>query len=84
VGGHESAVTSATVLTALLATLKPAQADVIRLVKLMGFSIEEAAARTSQSESLVKVNIHRGLAKLAAAAADDADDSDIDIAGDRA
>lgn len=84
VGGHESAVTSATVLTALLATLKPAQADVIRLVKLMGFSIEEAAARTGQSESLVKVNIHRGLAKLAAAAADDADDSDSDIAGDRA
>ena len=69
VPGHESAVTSATVLTAMLATLKPPQAEVIRLVKLMGFSIEEAAARTGQSESLVKVNIHRGLAKLAADAA---------------
>ncbi len=71
VEGHESAVTSATVLTAMLATLKPQQAEVIRLVKLMGFSIEEASARTGQSESLVKVNIHRGLAKLATAANDD-------------
>lgn len=65
VADHESAVTSATVLAALLARLKPAQAEVIRLVKLSGFSIEEAAAATGQSESLVKVNIHRGLGKLA-------------------
>ena len=71
VPGHESAVTSASVLNAMLATLKPAQAEVIRLVKLTGFSIEEAAARTGQSESLVKVNIHRGLARLAAAAAEE-------------
>lgn len=62
---HESAVTSAVVLKALLATLKPAQAEVIRLVKLDGLSIEEAAVRTGQSESLVKVNIHRGLGRLA-------------------
>lgn len=61
---HESAVVSATVLEQLLAGLKPAQAEVIRLVKLQGFSIEEAAVRTGQSSSLVKVNIHRGLAKL--------------------
>lgn len=64
-GDHESAITSATVLRHLLATLKPAQADAIRLVKLDGYSIEEAAARTGQSASLVKVNIHRGLARLA-------------------
>ena len=38
--------------------------DAIRLVKIQGFSIEEASARTGQSVSLVKVNIHRGLAKL--------------------
>ncbi len=62
---HEAAVTSAVVLKALLATLKPAQAEVIRLVKLDGLSIEEAALRTGQSESLVKVNIHRGLGRLA-------------------
>jgi RNA polymerase sigma factor (sigma-70 family) len=63
---HGSAVTSAVVLDELLGLLKPAQADVIQLVKLEGYSIEEAARRTGQSESLVKVNIHRGLAKLAA------------------
>jgi RNA polymerase sigma factor (sigma-70 family) len=61
---HESAVVSATVLEQLLAGLKPAQAEVIRLVKIQGFSVEEAAARTGQSASLVKVNIHRGLARL--------------------
>lgn len=65
VGDHESSVTSAHVLAALLGTLKPAQAEVIRLVKLDGLSIEEAATRTGQSESLVKVNIHRGLGRLA-------------------
>lgn len=37
----------------------------IRLVKLQGFSIEEAAAKTGQSVPLVNVNIHRGLACLA-------------------
>jgi len=63
---HESAVTSAVVLRQLMAALKPAQAEAIRLVKLEGFSVEEASARTGQSLSLVKVNIHRGLARLAA------------------
>ena len=64
VDGHERAVTSAVVLEDLLARIKPAQAEVIRLVKLSGYSIEEAAAATGQSASLVKVNIHRGLGKL--------------------
>ena len=62
----EEAVVGATVLRELMGTLKPAQADAIRLVKLEGYSIEEASARTGQSGSLVKVNIHRGLQKLAA------------------
>ena len=66
VADHESAVTSATVLRQLMAELKPAQADAIRLVKLEGYSIEEASAKTGQSGSLVKVNIHRGLARLSA------------------
>jgi DNA-directed RNA polymerase specialized sigma24 family protein len=52
-------------LDELLTKLKPAQISVIRLVKLQGFSIEDAAAKTGQSESLVNVNIHRGVAKLA-------------------
>lgn len=63
---HEDAVTSAWSLDRLLAELKPAQSAAIRLVKLQGLSIEEAAARTGQSMSLVKVNIHRGLGRLAA------------------
>jgi RNA polymerase sigma factor (sigma-70 family) len=62
--GHESSVTSAIVLEELLTRLKPAQVSVIRLVKIQGLTIEEAAALTGQSESLVKVNIHRGLARL--------------------
>jgi RNA polymerase sigma-70 factor (ECF subfamily) len=61
---HEDAVSSAHSLDALLRRLKPAQSTVIRLVKLEGLSIEEAAARTGQSASLVKVNIHRGLNTL--------------------
>jgi len=65
VGDHEQGVVGAIVLAELLASLKPAQRDAVRLVKLEGLSIAEAAARTGQSESLVKVNIHRGLAKLA-------------------
>jgi RNA polymerase sigma-70 factor (ECF subfamily) len=66
VGDHESAVTSAALLGQLMTTLKPAQAEAIRLVKLEGYSVEEASARTGQSGSLIKVNIHRGLARLAA------------------
>ncbi len=66
---HHAAVISAAVLEALLAELKPAQSKVIRLVKLEGFSIEEAATMTGQSPSLVKVNIHRGLGRMTAAAA---------------
>lgn len=73
VNDHEFSVTSAIVLEELLARLRPAQTAVIRLVKLKGYSIEEAAAMTGQSESLVKVNIHRGLAKLAGFAAAPAD-----------
>jgi RNA polymerase sigma factor (sigma-70 family) len=64
VADHGETVTSAWSLERLLRELKPAQSEVIRLVKLQGLSIEEAAARTGQSISLVKVNIHRGLGRL--------------------
>jgi DNA-directed RNA polymerase specialized sigma24 family protein len=50
----------------LLGRLKPAQATVIRLVKLNGLSIARASGVTGQSAPLVKINIHRGLKKLAA------------------
>lgn len=42
------------------------QSQVIELVKIEGLSIREAAEKTGQTESAVKVNIHRGLKKLAA------------------
>ncbi|WP_430385604.1 sigma-70 family RNA polymerase sigma factor [Blastomonas fulva] len=53
-------------IDALLRLLPERQADVIRLVKLAGYSIAEAAERTGQSESLVKVNIHRGIRRMSA------------------
>ena len=56
----------------LLRQLKPSQARVIRLVKLQDVSIEDASDTTGQSTALVKVNIHRGLKKLAALVAGDA------------
>lgn len=62
---HGAAVTSAAALHGLMAMLKPAQAEVIRLVKLDGLSIEDASRQTGQSPALVKVNIHRGLGRLA-------------------
>jgi RNA polymerase sigma-70 factor (ECF subfamily) len=66
IGDHGDTVISAAVLSELLGTLKPGQAEVIRLVKLGGHSIDEAAVLTGQSPALVKVNIHRGLVRLAA------------------
>lgn len=53
-------------LDRLLAQLPARQVDVIRAVKIEGLSIAEAAQRCDQTESLVKVNIHRGLRRLAA------------------
>lgn len=66
----EPAISAATV-DDLLGQLKPAQARVIRLVKLKGLSIARASGATGQSVALVKVNIHRGLKKLAALVASD-------------
>jgi RNA polymerase sigma factor (sigma-70 family) len=63
---QEEAITSAWSLERLLSTLKPAQSQAIRLVKLQGFSIDEASKATGQSATLVKVNIHRGLKRMAA------------------
>jgi RNA polymerase sigma factor (sigma-70 family) len=49
----------------LLDQLPRGQSQAIQLVKIEGHSIDEAAAISGQSGSLVKVNIHRGLKKLA-------------------
>lgn len=68
VDDHGEEIQTARSLELLLDRLKPAQAEVIRLVKLQGLSVEEAASRTGQTIALVKINIHRGLGKLSALA----------------
>ena len=65
---HERAILSASSLKRLMTVLNPAQADAIRLVKLEGFSVVEASHLTGQSNAGIKMNIHRGLAKLSAIA----------------
>jgi RNA polymerase sigma factor (sigma-70 family) len=70
---HGEAAISAAALDNLLGRLKPAQASVIRLVKLRGLSIARASGATGQSASLVKINIHRGLKKLTALSRDAAE-----------
>jgi RNA polymerase sigma-70 factor (ECF subfamily) len=72
-GDHAGAISSAAVLNQLLGSLKPAQSEAIRMVKIHGLSIAEAATRSGQSVSLVKVNIHRGLARLTKLARRDTD-----------
>lgn len=52
-------------LDRLLKLLPEGQSLAIRLVKIEGLSVAEASARCGQSEPLVKVNIHRGLKRLA-------------------
>ncbi len=66
VDSHEDVVFAQISIERLLAQISPAQASAIMLVKIDGLSIADAAQRSGQSESLVKVNIHRGLKKLAA------------------
>ena len=63
---EEEAVMARMSLERLFVHLPDKQSEVIELVKIEGLSIAEASAKTGQSESLVKVNIHRGLKKLSA------------------
>lgn len=63
---EEEVVMARVSLDRLFGELPAAQAEAIELVKIGGLSIRETAEKTGQSESLVKVNIHRGLKKLAA------------------
>lgn len=62
----EEPVLSRLSLDRLLVNIPQGQAQAITLTKIEGRSIRETALITGQSESLVKVNIHRGLKKLAA------------------
>lgn len=65
VGAEDEAVHARLSIDHLLTLLPPAQAQAITLVRIEGASIAEASHICGQSESLVKVNIHRGLKKLA-------------------
>lgn len=62
----EEAIAARISLERLFEALPPAQQRAIELVKIEGLSITEASHSTGQSESLVKINIHRGLKRLAA------------------
>lgn len=53
-------------LEVLFEELPQAQGQAIVLTKLEGLSVAEAAARTGVSESAIKVQVHRGLKRLAA------------------
>lgn len=53
-------------LERLFVQIPEKQSQVIEMVKIEGLSIREAADRSGQTESAVKVNIHRGLKKLSA------------------
>ena len=53
-------------LETLFDELPPAQRQAIVLTKLDGLSVAEAAVRTGASESAIKVQVHRGLKRLAA------------------
>jgi RNA polymerase sigma-70 factor (ECF subfamily) len=66
VGDHEASVISSSVLASLLNELRPTQAQAILLVKVQGYSIEDASAQTGLSPSAVKMAIHRGLQRLTA------------------
>lgn len=52
-------------LDQLLRTLPEAQRVAILLTKIEGLSVAEAAQRTGASESAIKVQVHRGLKRLA-------------------
>lgn len=66
VSSEEDAVLSRLSLDGLLGQLPQAQAQAISLTKIEGKSVAETARITGQTEALVKVNVHRGLKKLAA------------------
>lgn len=52
-------------LAMLLAELPDAQQQAIALIKLEGLSVAEASQRTGVSASALKVQVHRGLKRLA-------------------
>ena len=66
VDSAEDAILARLSLDRLLGYLPLGQSNAITLTRIEGKSIAEAALLCGQSEALVKVNVHRGLKKLAA------------------
>jgi len=66
VDDESNAVLAGVDIEKLLAGLPSKQAAAIRLTRIEGLSVGEAAARSGQSEPSIKVNVHRGLGKLIA------------------
>jgi RNA polymerase sigma-70 factor (ECF subfamily) len=64
-GRDDSAAPARRDLLLLLESLPTAQRDAIVLTKVEGLSVAEAAERTGASISALKVQVHRGLKKLA-------------------
>lgn len=64
-GADREALDAARDVEQLLAKLPEAKRALVRDVKLDGLSAAEAGAKTGQSESAVKVSIHRSLKALA-------------------
>jgi RNA polymerase sigma factor (sigma-70 family) len=64
-GAEDDTVYARISIDRLFHHLSPGQVQAITLVKIDGASVAEAAQICGQSESLIKVNIHRGLKKLA-------------------
>jgi RNA polymerase sigma-70 factor (ECF subfamily) len=60
-GGNESNVAD---VDTLLSQLPEKQRQAITLIKLLGLSAAEAAQQTGQSESALKVQVHRGIKQL--------------------
>lgn len=63
---EEPAIAARISLERLFGYLPVNQVQAIELVKIKGLSVAEAANACGQSESLIKVNIHRGLKRLSA------------------
>lgn len=62
---QEGSIIARLSLDRMLTQLPTTQAELITWVKIEGLSVRQAAERSGKSESAVKVNIHRGLKKLA-------------------
>lgn len=66
-GGAVDAILAEIDVVSLLARLSPKQADAIRLTRIEGHSVRDAAELSGQSEPSIKINVHRGIGRLVAA-----------------